>query len=361
VTAPLLIIAAGGTGGHLFPAQALAEEMLRRGWRVSLSTDERGARYAGAFPEAVPRAVMPSATFARGGLLAKLVVPLRILAGVLAARRAVRADRPAAVVGFGGYPAIPAMGAAWLMRLPRMLHEQNGVLGRVNQIFARRVHRVACGTWPTALPPGVEGTYTGNPIRAAVVAKSPSAYAPPEGPLRLLVFGGSQGARVMRVVPEAVALLPEEMRARLSVAQQARDEDADYVRDLYADLGVPAQVTPFFTDMPEQLEAAQLVIARAGASSVADIAAVGRPAILVPLAQAIRDEQSANARGLTEAGAAVTLQESELDAARLSKHMLEILGAPARATEMAAKAAELGRPDAATRLADLVEELAKSR
>ncbi|MEL6683383.1 MAG: glycosyltransferase, partial [Pseudomonadota bacterium] len=166
MTAPLLIIAAGGTGGHMFPAQALAEAMLEKGWRVRLSTDARGARYAGGFPDAVEISVVGSATFARGGLLQKLIVPFRILGGIGMAKMRMLHDRPAGVVGFGGYPAIPAMAAAWALRIPRMIHEQNGVLGRVNQLFAKRVDAVACGTWPTDLPAGVEGTHTGNPVRA---------------------------------------------------------------------------------------------------------------------------------------------------------------------------------------------------
>ena len=226
--APFCLIAAGGTGGHMFPAQSLAETLLAQGWRVKLSTDERGARYAGAFPPEVVREVVSSATTARGGIAAKLAVPFRIGAGVLAAIRAFRADRPAVVVGFGGYPTIPAMSAACLLKVPRMIHEQNGVMGRVNAGFARRVDRVACGTWPTVLPAGVEGIHTGNPVRRAVLDMAATPYHPPgEGVLNVLVIGGSQGARVLSdQVPEAIAGLPDEMRARLNVSHQARAEDA---------------------------------------------------------------------------------------------------------------------------------------
>lgn len=357
----LCLIAAGGTGGHMFPAQALAETLLARGWRVKLSTDERGARYAGAFPAEVAREVVSSATTARGGALAKLAVPFRIGRGVLAAIRAMKADRPAVVVGFGGYPTIPAMSAALALRIPRMIHEQNGVMGRVNAGFARRVDRVACGTWPTRLPGGVTGIHTGNPVRQAVLDLAAAPYAPPgEGALHLLVIGGSQGARVLSdVVPEAVADLPDALRARLSVNHQARAEDVARVTQTYHAAGVAAVVRPFFDDVPARLAQAQLVVSRAGASSIADITVIGRPAILIPYAAATGDHQTANARALAESGAAILMPESVLDAESLRRDMRDILSDSARATTMAAAALTLARPDAAGRLADLVMDLSR--
>jgi UDP-N-acetylglucosamine--N-acetylmuramyl-(pentapeptide) pyrophosphoryl-undecaprenol N-acetylglucosamine transferase len=356
----LLVIAAGGTGGHMFPAQALAETMLERGWRIRLSTDARGARYTGGFPKGVAIDVTDSATFARGGLAAKLAVPFRIASGTLAAIKRMRADRPAVVVGFGGYPAIPAMAAATLLKLPRMIHEQNGVLGRVNQSFAARVTAVACGTWPTALPTGVKGVHTGNPVRAAVMARAAAPYSPPgDDPMQVLVIGGSQGARILSdVVPAALAALPETMRPHLHISHQARDEDSARVTSAYADAGLHADVQPFFTDLPDRMAQAQVVISRAGASSVADISVIGRPAIFVPLAIAIRDEQTANARALVEAGAAILLTEPDFTPARLTSELAAILTDPARAAAMARAALATGRPDATTRLAQLVTALA---
>jgi UDP-N-acetylglucosamine--N-acetylmuramyl-(pentapeptide) pyrophosphoryl-undecaprenol N-acetylglucosamine transferase len=355
----LLLIAAGGTGGHMFPAQALAEAMLARGWRVTLSTDDRGARYAGGFPEAVRIEKVASATFARGGALARLVVPFRILGGVLGAIRSQLRDRPAAVVGFGGYPSIPALSAAWVLRRPRMIHEQNGVLGRVNQVFAPRVHKVACGTWPTALPAGVTGEATGNPVRAAVLERAAAPYIPPgDYPMSLVVVGGSQGARVLSdVVPEAVARLPEGLRARLRVAHQAREEDAERAAAAYEAAGVRAEIAPFFTDIPRRLSEAQLVISRSGASSVADISVIGRPAILIPYAAATGDHQTANARGLVDAGGAVAIAEKMLDADGLSRHIAAILQDPRQAETMAQAALGTGKPDATARLVALVEAL----
>ena len=285
----LLVIAAGGTGGHMFPAQALAEEMLSR-----------------------------------------------------------------------GYPALPAMTAAWLTGTPRLIHEQNGVLGRVNRLFARRVDLVACGTWPTTLPSGVTGTHTGNPVRRAVLAQAGAAYEfPKKKPLNILSIGGSQGARILsNTMPKAVALLDAGLRKRLRVSQQAREADAETCEKAYAFAGVAAEVSPFFTDLPARMAAAQLVVSRSGASSVADIAVVGRPSILVPLAIATDDHQAANARALNDAGAAVVILESELAPETLAKHITAILTDPAKAEFMAGAAHSQGKPEAAKALADLVEKLA---
>jgi UDP-N-acetylglucosamine--N-acetylmuramyl-(pentapeptide) pyrophosphoryl-undecaprenol N-acetylglucosamine transferase len=361
--APLLLIAAGGTGGHMFPAQALAEAMVAKGWRVKLSTDARGARYAGGFPDAVQVVVLSSATFARGGVLAKLAVPFRIAGGVLGALASMLRDRPAVVVGFGGYPSIPALAAAWVLRRPRMIHEQNGVLGRVNAVFARRVDKVACGTWPTALPEGVTAEHTGNPVRQAVLDRAAAGYiAPGDYPMDLLVIGGSQGARILSdVVPAAIAALPETLRQHLRVAHQARAEDLERVVQAYDAAGIPAEVAPFFTDIPRRLSECQLVISRAGASSVADISVIGRPAILIPFAAATADHQTANARGLVEGQAAILIPEKALDAATLSTQLATVLGDPQAAAQMARNALARGMPDATTRLVSLVEALSVTR
>lgn len=357
---PLLLIAAGGTGGHMFPAQALAEAMIAKGWRVRLSTDARGARYAGGFPKAVAVEEVSSATFARGGLLAKVLVPLRIGAGVAGAVAGMLRDAPDVVVGFGGYPSIPALSAAVILRRKRMIHEQNGVLGRVNQLFAPRVDAVACGTWPTALPAGVTGIYTGNPVRAAVLDRAGAGYIPPgDYPMSLVVIGGSQGARILSdVVPAAVAALPAGLRSWLRVAHQARDEDRVRVAEAYADAGIDADVQSFFTDIPRRLSEAQLVISRSGASSVADISVIGRPSILIPYAAATGDHQSANARGLVDAGAAVLIPEAALDPAALSGHIAAVLTQPGAAMQMSLAALGQGVPDATTRLVAVVERLA---
>jgi len=358
----LLMIAAGGTGGHMFPAQALAEAMLKRGWRVKLSTDARGARYTGGFPHSTEITQVSSATFARGGLLARALVVPKLAAGVLGAAWSMRRDRPDAVVGFGGYPSIPALGAAVLLGLPRMIHEQNGVLGRVNQVFARRVAQVACGVWPTELPEGARGVHVGNPVRAAVLARAGAGYIPPgDYPMSILVIGGSQGARILSdVVPEAIAALPPWMLRNIRVSHQARAEDGARVAAFYAEQGIDADVQPFFTDVPARMSEAQLVISRAGASTIADLTVIGRPSILIPFAAAAGDHQTANARGLVEAGAAILIPEKRLDVSSLGAQIAAVLSNPEAAAQMSAAALGAGLPDATERLVALVEQLAET-
>ena len=359
MSAPLLLIAAGGTGGHMFPAQALAEAMLQRGWRVKLTTDARGARYTSGFPEATEIEQMRSGTFARAGTLSKLSAPFQIGAGIIRALTSFMHDRPSVLVGFGGYPAIPAMSAAYLMKLPRMIHEQNGVLGRVNSVFASRVDAVACGTWPTNLPEGVEGYHTGNPVRAAVLERVEAGYiCPGDYPMEVLVIGGSQGARILSdVVPPAIAALPMKMIGNLRVSHQARAEDEERVSTYYAEHGVKADVQPFFHDLPRRMTEAQLVISRSGASSVADLSVIGRPSILIPFAAATGDHQTANARGLVEEGGAIMIPESRATPDSVSEQILSVLDNPEAAMQMARAAARFGKPEATQMLAEMVENL----
>ncbi len=358
---PLLVIAAGGTGGHMFPAQALAETMLARGWRVKLSTDARGARYAGGFPDAVQIEERASATFARGGALAKLAVPFRVAGGILGALVRTLTERPDVVVGFGGYPSIPALAAATVLRVPRMIHEQNGVMGKVNAIFSKRVNVLACGTWPTRpIPEGVEAVHVGNPVRGAVLERAGAGYIPPgDYPMSVLVIGGSQGARALSDnVPAALAALPDHIREQLTVSHQARDEDEARVRDFYDAQGIRADVQPFFSDVPRRIAESQLVISRSGASSVADISVIGRPAILIPYPFATGDHQTANAQGLVDAGGAIRIPESKLEPAMLSEQVASVLDNPEAAMQMARASLSTGKPEAAESLARLVELLA---
>ncbi|MEZ5890290.1 MAG: undecaprenyldiphospho-muramoylpentapeptide beta-N-acetylglucosaminyltransferase [Xanthobacteraceae bacterium] len=359
---PLVVVAAGGTGGHLFPAEALAVALRQRGIRVDLVTDERATRYGEAFP-ADETHIVPSATF-RGRDPASVLRTCTVLGrGVLRALRVFWRIAPAAVVGFGGYPTIPPVLAAALRRIPSVIHEQNGVPGRANRLLAPRATAIATGF------PGVFGhdprlaaktTHTGNPVRPAVVEAAGVPYPSAASPFRLLVFGGSQGARIMaEIVPPAVELLPVALRARLAIVQQARDEDLFPVREAYARTGVPAEVKPFFRDLPARIAASHLVISRAGASTVAELAAIGRPAILVPLPHALDQDQMANAGMLEKSGGASRIKQASFSPEFLAAEIVRLTADPATLPAMAAAAKTIGIVDAADRLADLVLRVAK--
>ena len=345
----------------MFPAQALAEEILSRGWTVALSTDDRGLRYAGGFPEAVERRETRSATFARGGIAEKLAAPFQILTGARETIAWFEERRPHLVAGFGGYPSLPALTAAWRLGIPRIIHEQNGVLGQVNRLFATRVDALAIGVASLSnAPQGAKTVFTGNPLRQAALEEVGRPYAPPDldSPIKLLIFGGSQGAAILaETVPPAVASLPAALRIRLRVAQQVRPENREAVERAYKTAGVAAELAEFFEDMPRRIAEAHLVVSRAGASTIAELSAIGRPSVLAPLPSAAADHQTANARAMSEAGAAELVPDKALEE-HLGGLLARLLGDPGRLSRMAERAASLGRPDAAERLADLVESLA---
>lgn len=351
------VLAAGGTGGHMVPAHVLALELKARGHAVHLVTDERGLRFPGLF-EGVPRTVVESGSVARSGMLALPKVALSVLRGLTAARALFREITPRAVIGFGGYPALPGLLAAVSMRLPSLIHEQNAVLGRVNRLLAPRVRAIAT-SYPTVrgLDPrlAARATLTGNPVRANVIAARAALFDADAARLRLLVTGGSQGAAILNaVVPEAVALLPARLRRRLDVVHQGRDEDAEAMRQAYAAAGVSAVIRAYFEDLPAEIAAAHLVVARAGASTVAELTVAGRPAVLVPLPIAADDHQADNARAMAGVGGAVMVRQQDFTPQRLADALTAWLGDPA-ALEAAADAARgLGRPQAGAALADLV-------
>jgi UDP-N-acetylglucosamine--N-acetylmuramyl-(pentapeptide) pyrophosphoryl-undecaprenol N-acetylglucosamine transferase len=357
----LAVVAAGGTGGHLFPAQALAETLIGRGWRVVLATDERGAAYAGEFP-AEERISLAAATYRPGDPFGMARAGTAIGRGTLAARRAFRRLGPAVVVGFGGYPSLPALIAATAGGRPTVIHEQNAVMGRANRLLAGRATAVACA-FPTLrkAPAKVQAraVVVGNPVRPEIRALSDTPYAAPTGRIDLLVTGGSQGARMLsETVPRAVARLPQALRDRLSVHQQTRAESIEAARAIYRDAGVEFELAPFFRDMASRLAGAHLVIGRAGASTVCELAVAGKPAVLIPLKIALDDDQGQNAALLAEAGAAVVLREDALSAERLAETLTELMSDPARLAAMSDAARAVARPDAAERLADVVEKVA---
>jgi len=359
--APLVVVAAGGTGGHLFPAEALSVALTKRGVTVDLVTDERASRYGGTFPARAVHLV-PSATL-RGRNPFEIARTTLVLGrGVVAALRLMSDLLPDAVVGFGGYPTIPPVLAASLRRIPTLIHEQNGVLGRANRFLSSRVAAIATG-FPRLFDGNprlaAKATHTGNPIRPTVVEAATTPYPSLEGPFRVLAFGGSQGARIMAdVVPGAMELVPMAVRARLAVTQQAREEDIGRVRDAYERMGVIAQVEPFFRDLPHRMAQSHLVISRSGASTVAELAAIGRPGILVPLPHALDQDQRANAAILERAGGAIMLEQSRFTPERLAGEIARLAAVPTTLAAMATAARGQGILDAADRLADLVVKVA---
>jgi UDP-N-acetylglucosamine--N-acetylmuramyl-(pentapeptide) pyrophosphoryl-undecaprenol N-acetylglucosamine transferase len=360
---PLVLIAAGGTGGHLFPAEALATVLRARGIDVDLATDRRAAPFAKSFPAGQIH-VLPADTVRGRDPISLARTAMRLTFGTLRAAWLLIAERPKAVVGFGGYPTVPPIFAAWIVRVPRIVHEQNAVMGRANRLLAGRATVIATG-YPSIFSDApnlaAKAVHTGNPVRAAVRAAAAQPYVAPDtgGPIRVVVFGGSQGARIMsEVVPAAIELLPAQLRERIEIVQQARAEDLDQARAVYARLKMKAVIAEFFGDLPAKVAASHLVIARSGASTVAELAAIGRPAILVPLPHALDQDQLANASALAAAGGALLVRQSDLTAERLASELSRLLADPARLSGMAAAAKAVGRADAAERLADEVMRVA---
>ncbi len=356
------VVAAGGTGGHLFPAEALARVLSERGWRIVLATDARGAAYAEHFP-AEERLALNAATFRTGDPIGMIRGGLRIAAGVSQARTAFKRLRPSVVVGFGGYPSLPALLAAPGAKIATVIHEQNAVLGRVNRFLAGRASAVACA-FPTLERASVRVKakvhVVGNPIRPEIRALYDQSFPKPGiGPIRILVTGGSQGARLLsECTPAAIAQLPEDLRYRLHVTQQTRPDSMENARRIYGNALVECELSPFFRDMAGRLARSHLVIGRAGASTVSELAVVGRGSILVPLAIAMDDHQRLNAKLLTDVAAGEAIPEKQLTPERLAAAILAFTSDPEALTKAAEAARSVAQPDAAERLADLVERVA---
>jgi len=352
-----VLVAAGGTGGHLFPAEALAAALTQRGIIVHLATDRRAARYGGAFADQAVHIVMSATLRARNPIALTRTAAMLGL-GLIQARALIGRLQPAAVIGFGGYPTIPPVLAAVWRGVPSLIHDANAVIGRANRLLAPRVTAIAT-TFPDVFrgDPALaaKATLTGNPVRPAVIAAAATPYPAARDPLRLLVFGGSQGARIMAdIVPAAIGRLEPGLRARLAIVQQAREEDLGRVREVFANLSVAAEIAPFFPDLPVRMAASHLVVSRSGASTVAELAAIGRPAILVPLPHALDQDQFANAGVLEKVGGAIRLVQDTFTPQRLAYEVAALAAAPQRLAAMAAAARSVGRLDAADRLAELV-------
>jgi UDP-N-acetylglucosamine--N-acetylmuramyl-(pentapeptide) pyrophosphoryl-undecaprenol N-acetylglucosamine transferase len=359
----LILLAAGGTGGHLFPAEALGVELMKRGLRVRLATDARALRYSGLFTREMID-VVPSETVRGGNPLSLARTGLTLAAGTVVALKLLRRLKPAAVVGFGGYPTLPPLLAARLLRIPGVIHDSNAVLGRANRFLSGGVSAIA-----TSLP-GVldkdtalaaKTVNTGTPMRPAILAAAAQPFVPPGpgGALHLLVVGGSQGARVMSdVVPPAIERLEPALWRRLKLVQQVREEDLSRVRAVYHRLNIAAELAPFFADLPARLAWSHLAISRSGAGTVAELAAVGRASILVPLPGSIDQDQFANAGVLAQAGGAIRIAQADFSPERLAGEISLLAAEPARLATMAAAARTAGKLDAAERLADVVAKVA---
>jgi len=360
-----ILVAAGGTGGHLFPAESLAAELGRRGHAVELATDERADKYGRAFP-ARAIDIIHSATFKGRDPLSLGRTATALIHGTFQAWRLLRRIRPDAVVGFGGYPTFPPMIAAQLTGVPTILHEQNAVMGRANRVLAKRVTRIALSFPGTRMmgADAAKAVHTGNPVRNMVISAARVPYAAPslDGEFRLLVFGGSQGAQYFsEAIPAAIGLLPPDLRQRLRLVQQARQEDEASARAAYQKLAVAAELSPFFTDMADRMAKAHLIISRSGASTVAEVAAIGRPAMLVPYPYALDHDQAANAAALAAAGGAQVCPQATLTPQVIADKLAEFMTKPELCSTMAAASRSVGKPEATMLLADLTEAIASGK
>lgn len=362
--APLIALAAGGTGGHMFPAEALAQELKRRSYRVLLVTDKRGARYTQSFP-ADEQFLISAATPSVGGPVAKGAAAISIAMGLVTSLREFKKRRPSFAVGFGGYPSLPAMKAAAIMGTPYGVHEQNSVLGRANRMLVKKASFAAHAfSILEKLPAGVAPIEVGNPVRDAVmkVSNTPFEAVQESGDINLLIFGGSQGASLFSFTPiKALAAFPAAIRERLCVTHQVREQDIEVARAAYAEAGIKAEVAPFFNDLPMRMAGSHLVISRAGASTVTELAAIGRPSILSPLAIAMDDHQTANAHVLSKANAAIVLPETSFSEESLGAALKPLLSNPGRLQSMATAAKGVVMSGAAEKLADLVGDLCREK
>ena len=362
----LVLLAAGGTGGHLFPAQALAEALGRRGYAVELATDHRGDRYGQDFPARRVHAIS-SATVTGKSPLAIAKTGFALARGLRQAHKLIGETKPSVVVGFGGYPSFPPLMAASLRGVPAALHEQNAVLGRANRMLAKRVSAIATSFPEVKFTEDVAGerlVFTGNPVREMALRHVNSAYwQSDEGqPFRLVVFGGSQGARFFsESLPDVIGRLDEGLRARLQLVQQCREEDLSQVQSRYDQLGIAAECAPFFSDLPRRIAESHLVIARSGASTIAELTVIGRPSLLVPLPHSLDNDQLRNATTLAQAGGAWCFRQDELTSERFASELAALMRDSVTLSRAAAAAQTVGRPDAHERLADLVDDLAAGK
>ena len=363
MTRPFVVLAAGGTGGHIFPAEALARELLGRGYRVALMTDQRGSKFGDDLLVPVYRI---RASSLGKGLLGKIRSVAEMGIGVLQARRRLAKTRPDAVVGFGGYPSVPTLYAAAQLNIPIILHEQNAILGRANRSLMEKARIIATSFPHVAglkLSPNARLVHTGNPVRPSFMALRGKPYPvlAEDGPMKILVMGGSLGAKVFsHVVPQALALMPEHLRRRIVISQQCRKDDTESARAAFAACGVDAELSPFFRDVPERMAEAHLIICRAGGSTISELTVIGRPSILVPYPHGHVGEQTANAEAVAEVGGAWLIPEQAFTPEALAVRLESLMALPLTLTKTAAAARAWGKITAADNLADCVVSLIQS-
>lgn len=355
---PRLLLAAGGTGGHMFPAQALAETLRTDGWDIAMITDGRGRKHAGHIP-AEPIIEVNAATLTPKKPVQAAFAVLKLMKGTRQAKAFMKSWKPDVVVGFGGYPAFPAMRSAQALKIPTILHEQNAVLGRVNRVFAAKANFVASGFETLEkLPEGAKHVCLGNPLRNQIIEARPKTYIMPENDINILIVGGSLGARLIsETMPRAIAMLPDALRKRLIVTQQTRPESRSEAEEIYESAGVRAVCETFFSDIETHLANAHYIIGRAGASSVSEIAVMGKPSLLVPLGIAMDDHQTANAMALKSLGAADILPESTFTPETVKDTLEARLNDNDWLETASAAAYKAAKPNAATDLAELVKSV----
>ncbi|WP_420549790.1 undecaprenyldiphospho-muramoylpentapeptide beta-N-acetylglucosaminyltransferase [Curvivirga sp.] len=361
----LVVLATGGTGGHVFPAQALSERLQANGYKLVLITDRRGDAYSGTLGNLETHTVSASAVSGRGKL-GKIKAVIKLIKGYFQARCILKQLRPDAVVGFGGYPSIPTMVAATRLGFKTVIHEQNAVLGRANRLLASSVDKIAASFEATAMMKDTDipkASWTGNPVRPEMAALNEKPYqAINDGKINILIVGGSQGAAIFGdVIPAAIAALPEELRHKINITQQVREEQLNDVHNKYASIGMSPTLKSFISDMPNQLEKAHLVICRAGASTISELAAAGRPSILVPYMHAIDDHQTANGARICDAGGAWMIPQQDFNADMLADRLQSLIANPVMLTHAAKAAKKVGQPEADHRLADVVMNLVEGK
>lgn len=357
--APIVLLSAGGSGGHVFPARALAEELLKRGFRVALATDTRGLKYFEGLDMSIPRHIIASGTYS-SGVMGKVSGAVELAKGFFQSLKLIRQYQPIAIVGFGGYPSAPPLFAGQISRIPTVLHEQNAILGLANKLLAPFAKKIALSYADTV---GLSDTlksktrFTGNPVRQQIADLADLPYPSLDGKITIMVVGGSQGAKVFsEVVPVALAALPADLQKKLNIIQQSRPDAVDAVRDIYSKTELDFEIKSFFDDMPDRIKAAHLFITRSGASTVAELTAAGRPAIYVPFPWNRDNQQIFNAEQVEKSGGGWMILERNLTVESLKLTLENLLDRPEKLVNAAQFAKNQGRIDAAQRLADIIAE-----